>query len=108
MKEQIEAVQKYFKDKILAKDYLIKKIENYLIYLIIDEKYEFVIWIGNWDIKKTRKNHEHSLSFMNLEFTDDEAFLLHDTLKSAVEGYTRGTLIEQKKKELEELEKQLS
>lgn len=109
MKEQIEAVQKYFKDKILAKDFEVEKIRQYAIYLKVDGVYSFVIWIGNFaEIKESVKNHEGELSFIDLQFTKDESIQLSEVLKPYVIGFLKETLIEQKKKELEELEKQLS
>jgi hypothetical protein len=109
MKEQIEAVQRYFKDKILAGNFDVERIRQFAIYLKVDGVYSFVIWIGNFiDIKDSVKNHENELSFMDLKFTKEESIQLSEVIKPYVMGFLKETLIEEKKKELEHLEKQLS
>lgn len=107
MEKQIREVQQYFKDKILAKDFEIKIVDAYTVRLSIDNCYSFIIWIGNWDLGETRKNYQSALSFMDLQFTDEESLQLHDILSPEVELYLKNDLIARKEKELEDLKKSL-
>lgn len=107
MKEQIKAVQLYFKGKVLNGDFKIVKNEPYTSTISVDDEFQFVIWTGNWDLKETRKNYSGALSFIDLALTEDEAIRLHEIMKPEIEKYMKDVLIEYKRKELEALEKSL-
>jgi hypothetical protein len=105
MQEKIKEVQDYFKNKILSKDFEVEKIEQHYFYLLIDSQYEFIIWIGNFDIPRCTKPIS---SFIDIDITDEEAIKLHGLLLPIVNKYKKETLLEQKKKELEELQKEVN
>jgi hypothetical protein len=74
MEKQIREVQQYFKDKILAKDFEIKKIGTYSLEIIIDNQYLFTIWIGNLLlIPEGVKLFTERYNFMDVPFTDEES-----------------------------------
>lgn len=108
MKKQIKEVQDYFKNKLFSNDFDIAKIGEYNIELVIDEDYKFVFWIGNIDIPHTRKQNSDKISFMDLQFANDEAVKFHELLLPVINQYRKDTLLIQKRNELEQLENELS
>jgi hypothetical protein len=80
MDEQIKQIQDYFKKKIFDLDFkIVDKISGFTVNIIIDEKYTFCIWIEN--DSDFRKNYRHSLSFMDLDFTNEESIILDSVIK---------------------------
>jgi len=47
IQDKIEEVQKYFIDKVIKGDYKVFKIEQYTATILIDDKYQFDMWISN-------------------------------------------------------------
>ena len=108
MKKQIKEVQDYFKSKMLSSDFVITAVDEFILELIIDNEYKFFIWIGNLDIPKSRKPAQYKLNFMDIGLTDDEAIKLNDILLPAINKFRKETLLEQKRKEFERLQNELS
>ena len=108
MKEQIKAVEQYFKDKILAKDFVIKSIDEHVLCIIIDEQYEFFIWIANYSTIPTGvKLYDGKINYMNIRLSNKESVKLCGLLKKDIESLKNTVImdaIEQKRKELEALE----
>lgn len=103
MEAKIKEVQDYFKNKLLSSEFEVAKISECTIELLVDSKYLFVIWTGNLHLTKYRKNYSNTLSFMDLEFTDDESIELNEVLLPTILKYKKDVLIEEKKQELEKL-----
>jgi hypothetical protein len=108
MKEQIKKVQDYFKSKMLSGDFDIMNIDEYKLELIIDNEYKFFLWIGNLDIPKLTKPYSGELSFMDLSLSNEEAIKLNRVLLPTINKFRKETLLSQKTRELESLQKELS
>lgn len=108
MKKQIKKVQDYFKSKILSNDFEILNVEEYTLELMIDSEYKFIIWIGNIEIPESRKPYSGKLSFMDVNLTDEEAIKFNELLLPVIKKFRKETLLEQKRKELERLQNELS
>ena len=108
MKKQIKQVQDYFKNKMLSNDFEILNVDEYTLELRIDSEYKFVIWTGNVDIPQSRKLYSGKLSFMDINMTNDEAIKFNELLLPAINKFRKETLLEQKRKELEQLQNELS
>jgi len=106
MKEQIKQVQEYFRSKILAQDYIIGKINEYTVELIVDNKCCFVIWTSNIHIPSTTKQYNSEYNFIDLDLNNEQAIELNALLAPVVMRYKKDTLIWAKKQELEKLEKE--
>ncbi len=108
MKEQIKEVQAYFKSKMLNGEFTISKMGQYQATLLVDD-FPFIIWIANVSkIPETCKNYNMALSFMDLEFNREEAEKLSTILSPAIKKFRKTELINEKRKELEELERELA
>lgn len=107
MQAKIKEVQDYFKSKILNGEFEVSKITEYKIHLVVDSKFEFVIWAGNTDIPEVRKNTKTELSFMNLELSNNEAIQLDKILKQTIFEFRKNVLIKQKEEELQQLKNTL-
>ena len=108
MKKQIKKVQDYFKSKMLSNDFEILNVEEYTLELVIDSEYKFIIWTGNTNIPESRKPYSGKLSFMDIGMTNEEAIKFNDLLLPAINKFRKETLLEQKRKELERLQNELS
>lgn len=109
MEEQIKAVQEYFKTKILSSDFEVKMVDAHYFKFQIDSKYNFVIWTGNPDIIEAFGIFQGVIqsSFMFIDFNIDEKQILKNIVMPYVNGFKRFTLLEQKRKELQDLEESL-
>lgn len=103
MEAMIKEIQDYFKNKLLSNEFEVAKLSEFTIDLLVDSKYLFVIWIANLDIPQSRKNYSNILSFMDLEFTNGESVQLDKILSPIVLKYRKEVLVEEKKRELEQL-----
>ena len=108
MKEQIERVQDYFKNKLLSNEFVIVKIDQYQIEILIDDYFDFTFWIGNLDLPHSLKNNTLKQSFMDLKLTDKNSEDLHAILYSTIMTYRKEVLLAEKTNELENLKKSLS
>jgi hypothetical protein len=108
MKKQIEQVQQYFKEKLLAGEFETKEIREHQMEVTVDG-YPFSIWIGNWNLPDTREPYESSMTkFMQLpEFSDSECRRLHGIVAPIVNEYRSTKGRQAKLKQLEELKKEL-
>ena len=107
MKNKIKEVQDYFKSKLFAQDFKIEKVSEYQIEISIDLEYKFIIWTGNQDIPRSRKNYDGALSFMDLQLNVHESEKLHGILSPVVKKYRAEVLLNQKKLELEKLQREI-
>ena len=107
MEAKIKEVQDYFKNKLLSGEFEVAKISECTIELLVDSEYLFVIWTGNMHLPKYRKNYSNDLSFMDLEFTNEESIELDRILSPIVSKYNKEVLIAQKERELEQLKNTL-
>jgi hypothetical protein len=108
MKEQIERVQDYFKNKLLSNEFVIVKIDQYQIEILIDDHFDFTFWIGNLDLPHSLKNNTLKQSFMDLKLTDKNSEKLHAILYPTIMTYRKEVLLAEKTNELENLKKSLS
>lgn len=108
MRDKINEVYNYFKSKILSGDFLISGVGQYTLYLLIDNKYRFEIWIGNPNIPEATRCYEGSLSFMHISFTDEEAIQLREILQPNIVKHKKEVLLKQKEEELLKLKQELN
>ena len=108
MESKINEVQDYFKNKILAGDFETIEIGEYVFQIKVDEKYQFSIWIGNWNIPDNTKLYDSYYNFIMFDLTKEEAIQLKAAIMPKVKAYRTGKLIEEKRKELAKLENELS
>lgn len=108
MRTKIKEVNDYFKGKILSKDFSIVKVEEYIMEILIDNEYKFVIWIGNINIPESRKCYSSALSFMDVDFKEEESFKLNELLQPEIIKFRKEVLINRKREELEQLQNELS
>ena len=108
MKEKINEVEKYFKDKLLNKEFEIKEISEYVLRILVDGEYQFNLWLGNWDIPDNTKCYDGYYNFMMLDFTKEESILLKSKVRPEIMDYKRNVLIAQKRAELDKLEKEIA
>lgn len=106
MKERIQEVQSYFKEKLLIGEFEIIKREQYTYIVSIDGEYEFSIWMEN-DAKNRKLNTITHLSFMMLDITDEDAIELDSLLVSDYKQFLVDELISKKESELETLKQNL-
>jgi hypothetical protein len=104
MENKIIEVQEYFKTKLLDSDFKIVNVGRWTATVIVDEKFEFSLWVGNRDIKgSVRIYHGSNMNFMHLDFSVAESEKIKKIL---LEDIKRGEL-ERKQLELEELQKEI-
>ncbi len=104
MKAKIKEIQQYFKNKLLAGEFEVKKINEYYVDVVIDGEYPFVIWVGNmFNYPHTVKTWESGNNLIKLDFTKEDGLQLCSIIKPAVLKYRKNTLIAQKQAELEKL-----
>ncbi len=105
METKIKEVENYFKSKLFNKDFKITEILEHTLTVLIDEKYEFVIWIGNHDIPSTRELYEGS--YMKFPLTQKERIKLHGVFSKDVRKFRNEPLLREKKSQYENLKKEL-
>ena len=106
MKEKIQEVQSYFKEKLLRGEFDIIERGQYTYIVSIDEEYNFSIWMEN-DAKNRKLNTIANLSFMMLDITDEDAIELDSLLVSDYKQFLVDELISKKESELETLKQNL-
>ncbi len=105
METKIQEVQDYFKNKILEGDFKLIQIEQYECTLLIDSKYPFQVWLGNFDRPELR--YITKTSFMNIELNDAECIYLHGLIQFDIRHYRTSKLIDEKLQEVRELKAEL-
>jgi hypothetical protein len=108
MEAKIKEVQKYFKDKILSKDFTITSQTEYIASILVEGKYKFTLWIGNFDIPECAKLYESNYNAMSIEFNQKERIKLHGIIKKDVMDFKNKVTLPQKLAELERLKKELN
>ena len=107
MKEKIQEVVSYFKNKLLAGEFDITKIEENLCTIKVDGEYIFTIWIGNLiKYPDSVKLWNYGYNDMILKLTDEESIQLQSILKTPILTYRKNTLIAEKQAELDKLIKE--
>ena len=105
MKEKIKEVQQYFANKILNGDYNIRNISQYTIRIVIDNEYNFTLWVANDGLNFG--TYESVMNFMNIQFNEEDKIRGYEKCNPMYRKFLKTELIEQKRKELEQLEKEL-
>ena len=72
MKNSIDEVQGYFKNKIITGQYDVIEIDTYTIKILIDEEYIFNLWIANDGFNFG--TYECIESFMSIKFEAEDIF----------------------------------
>ena len=103
MKEKIQEVQSYFKEKLLRGEFDIIEREAYTYIVSIDEEYEFTIWMKNDPV--CRKLYKHSdNNFMHIDLTEEESVLLHNLLVSDYISFIEETIVRNIEESIKTLE----
>ena len=74
MKNEIEKLNNYFVVKVLQGDYELKKIDYYTATVVIDNEYQFDLWIAG--AVDNFGCYSNAFNFMALKFTKAEQELL--------------------------------
>jgi hypothetical protein len=102
MKNKIKEVQDYFKAKILAGDFEVKKVSNHVSCIVVDGEFEFSIWayisFGQWSVD--------NCMYLG-EFTEEEQKKGLDIFKKIIEGDRLKKLKSEKLKQFNEMKKEL-
>jgi hypothetical protein len=109
--EKIKEVAEYFKAKIISGDFEFKSCRDCIATVVIDEKYEFLLWINN-DHKEDFSIHFGSMFWDYtselLRFkTQKERLTGWKQVKPYVEEYKKKVLKREKQKEFNRLKKEL-
>lgn len=110
MKIKIKQVQDYFKNRLLQGEFEVESISEHVLNVVIDSKYNFGIWIGNYGIPNTRDLYVSlgsAINFMDLNLIQKDRIKLHSATKKIVADYRKNVLLKSKRKELERLQKEL-
>jgi len=102
MKNKIKEVQDYFKAKILAGDFEVKKVSNHVSCIVVDGEFEFSIWayfsFGQWS----------SDNCMYLgEFSEEEQKKGLELFRKVIEEDRLKKLKSEKLKQFNEMKKEL-
>jgi hypothetical protein len=104
MENKIIEVQEYFKIKLLDGDFKIDSVGEFTATVIVDEKFEFSLWVGNKDIEgSVRIYHGSNMNFIHLDFSVAESEKIKKIL---LEDIKKGEL-KSKQKQLEKLQKEI-
>jgi hypothetical protein len=99
MKEKIEEVQSYFKNKLMSRDFTAKKTEDYTLKIEIDG-YEFRISTGLMQFGAIG-----IFGFMDINLSDEEQKELIEYIKPIVNELEREKLLKKKAELKERIEK---
>lgn len=105
MEAKIQEVKEYFKNKILEGDFKLIDIEQYECTLLIDSKYPFQVWLGNFETPHLR--FVMKSSFMNIDLNDAECIYLHNLIQFHIRHYRNLKLIDKKLQEVRDLKAEL-
>jgi hypothetical protein len=105
MEDKIKEIEKYFIDKILSNQFKIVDMSEAVFTILIDEKYSFAIWMEG--PSRSRTLYPYGKQFMQLTFTDLQSVQLDDLLCDRYKKYHDGTLLKEKRKQFEQLKKEL-
>ena len=106
MENKIEEVQEYFKEKIINAEYEIVQVEKNLINIIIDDIYKFHIANYEKEIRQFLCVAEENFILLT-EFTEEEGKISFENIEDELIEFQRKHVIEQKKKEIERLSREL-
>jgi hypothetical protein len=108
MEAKIKEVQDYFKAKILASDFKVIAISEYVCDILIDENYKFGIWIGNIDIKDSVKIYNlYQSNFIYFQFEYSECIKLHKIFAPIKKEYVSNKLKAEKLAQIEKLQSEV-
>jgi uncharacterized protein YaiE (UPF0345 family) len=108
MKEKIKEIQDYFLGKVLSKDFEIVGRSQYSWKILIDGEYQFSIWMEN---KPENRKFYHGVNdyFMEIpDMTEENAIKIDSMLKNDYIRWMKEELLEEKRKELNELEDEIN
>jgi hypothetical protein len=108
MKTKIKEVNDYFKNKMLLKEFNILKVNEYTMEILIDNEYNFIIWIGNLNIPESIKCYDLALSFMDINFNKEESLKFNNILRPEIIKFRKEVLINRKIEELKQLQNELN
>ena len=108
METKIKEVQSYFRNKLIAGDFKIDGTDEYVLNITVDGKYKFSIWIGNWNFPDNVRLYDGYYNFMMVDFNQKEIIKLKSIIAPEVDKFRKNVLLKNKRKELEELEKELN
>ena len=107
MEKQIKEVQDYFIKKILNNEFEIVNSTSFEIAILIDEIYEFKIWMANGAHHVNTKTSLYS-SFMQLDFSAGQKNIIYKNLYPAYIHNIEMKEIAEKLKELAALKAKIS
>jgi hypothetical protein len=102
---KIKAIQQYFIDKIMAKEFDITSTCHHHIKIRIDKKYYFLIWIANGPTH-IRPYCGIGEYFMELDFPEELKGKLYSILEPDIIE-AQNSVLQEKRKKLAELKKEL-
>jgi hypothetical protein len=105
MEKKIEAVQEYFRGKLLSGEFVVKEMEECICGLVVDGKYFFTIWMGN--DPKYRKLYHACKNSIDLEFTENQSIDLDEILQVRRKAWKDREWRDRKVKEIERLKREL-
>lgn len=101
MKNQIQSVQDYFKNKILNADFTVVNINDNKVVaeILIDGEYNFTLWIHLPEINLAQYLTSSYTNFIELEkFTPEEVLLIHNATKSLFDKFYKDKVVSKKLK----------
>lgn len=106
MKNKIKEVHDYFKNKVISGDYEVINNKYHTMQILIDSEYPFSLWMANKGYSFGVYSGESNT--MELKFEKEEAEKAYKVADIIHAKYKRNVLLAIKKRELEELERELS
>lgn len=105
--QTVENMEEYFVSKVINHEYIVKHISKYRIKIIINDKYQFDIWIANGAGGLSFTNTEIG-SFMALKrnLSVKEQNIIYNRHLSDIEK-ANDEILQAKRRQLEELKKEL-
>lgn len=110
MKTKIKEVHDYFRDKLINGDFKVDRIVSHEIYLIVDNKYPFIIWSANKDYGLQTQGADtlNKGSFMDINFREEDKKALWGKIKPIIKKYNDTIVLKTKELEFEKLKKELN
>lgn len=107
MEEQIQEIQDYFIDKILANDFVVTRVKKYTLSLMIDNKYEFTIWTANNAVDRQLYSDSLETNFMQFTFSELQAIECSKILERHITKWKEEVEMVQNRKLFEKLKIEL-
>jgi len=107
MKDKIQEVHDYFKNKLINGEFIVTSPSKYTIGVRVDDMYDFILWVGNFALPLTVALTNYDISYMNITFSEEDRFKLHKILTPYVlnmQKYELQNEIDKLQGELKDLE----